>query len=116
STTGPALSFPGWDLYFVHGVRVDEKVVMRPDELTAADVWAATNQEVRRTIIDQMGWDRFVAEAGLVLVDECPDPANPGHTVSLYDLPERVYDEPVRVVLVDNATVDRDGTRRRFGL
>lgn len=31
-------------------------------------------------------------------------------------MPSRIYGEPVRLLLCDNATPERDGTRRRFGL
>jgi len=48
------------------------------------------------------------------------DPGNPGQTITLYELPEQLAgmygDEPVRVLLCTNATVERDGTRHRFGL
>ena len=49
-------------------------------------------------------------------MDAQPDPANPGFDVTLYDLPNQIFGEPVRVLLCTNAAVERDGTRRRFGL
>ena len=56
--------------------------------------------------------------AGLARVgDPVPDPGNPGQELALYDVPERIYgDADVRVLLCTNGTVERDGTRRRFGL
>jgi hypothetical protein len=84
---------------------------------STSDILRHDNAEVRRCAIERMGWDRFVAEAGLRQVgDTVPDPGNPGHYLQLFDVPEQVYDEPVRVLLCDNATPERDGTRRRFGL
>ena len=75
------------------------------------------NAEIRRCAIERAGWDRFVAEAKLAQVGESvPDPGNPGHHLTLFDVPERIFNEPVRVLLCTNATVERDGTRRRFGL
>ena len=44
------------------------------------------------------------------------DPGNPGNTITLYDVPHQIFDEPVRVLLCTNGSVERDGTRRRFGL
>jgi hypothetical protein len=114
---GPAIAWrDGYALHFWHGVRV-------PADLIEGDGWAAErilrepNAEVRRCAIERVGWDRFVSEAHLAQVgDEVPDPGNPGHTLSLYDVPEQIYEEPVRVLLCTNATEERDGTRRRFGL
>jgi len=74
------------------------------------------NAEVRRAAIEITGWDQFIVNAGLELLDECPDPANPGYSLALYEIPERIYEERVRVVLCTNASPERDGTRRRFGL
>ncbi|MFI6094395.1 DUF6745 domain-containing protein [Lentzea sp. NPDC051213] len=39
------------------------------------------------------------------------DPANPGFHLTLHDLPERA-----RLLVVVNGSVERDGTRRRYGL
>jgi hypothetical protein len=71
---------------------------------------------VRRVMCERMGWDAFVARAGLTPVDVQPDPANGPHFLSLYDLPTQIYGEPVRVLLCTNATPERDGTLRRYGL
>jgi hypothetical protein len=115
--TGPAVAFrDGWAVWAINGVQVNERIVMRPETLTVNDFWAEPNTEVRRVIAERIGWDRFVDEAKLTLVHTEPDPGNPGETIALYDLPEQVYGEPVRVALVTNASPERDGTRKRYGL
>jgi len=117
SETGPALSYSdGYGLWAVHGVRVPRDVVEDPDALTVERIMAEPNSEVRRVMCERMGWGAFVRAAGLALVDEQPDPANDPHFLSLYDLPTQIYGEPVRVLLCTNATPERDGTLRRYGL
>ena len=114
---GPAMKWAdGWRLYAVHGVRVPEDIIEHPEDITAERVLKESNAEVRRVMCEQMGWDRFVDEAKLELVDECPDPANSPHTLALYDTPEQVLGVPIRVLLCSNATPERDGVVRRFGL
>jgi len=113
--TGPALAYDGWGVYAWHGVRV-------PADLIEAGwstdrILAEPNAEIRRCAIERMGWDEFVTAAGLTQVgDAAADPGNPGHTLTLHDVPSAIYGEPVRVLLCVNGTVERDGTRRRFGL
>jgi hypothetical protein len=75
-----------------------------------------SNQEIRRCAIEMIGWDRLVDSMGLAPVATSPDPGNPGQTIDLYDLPRQVYEEPVRLIVVANGTVESDGRRRRFGL
>ena len=117
STTGPALEWAdGHTLHAVGGVRVDADIVERPETITVARILTHGNAEQRRVMVDLRGWDWFTTAADLRLVDEAPDPGNTGETIALYDLPEQVYDEPVRVLLCTNASLERDGTRRRFGL
>lgn len=111
---GPAMAWrDGFEIHAWHGLRVP------------ADMWQWScerilqeqNAEIRRCAIEAMGWPEFVAKAGLTRVGEAmPDPGNPGQELTLYDLPEQVYDEPVRVLICDNGTVERGGVRRRFGL
>ena len=83
---------------------------------TVERIMREENAEVRRCGIEAMGWDQFVVGAELKLVDAADDPANPGHRLELFDVPEQVYEVAVRVLLCTNASPERDGTRRRFGL
>ncbi len=62
-TTGPAVAYPdGWSIYAVHGVRVPENVVMHPETITIESISACTNAEVRRIMIERIGWPRFLRE------------------------------------------------------
>jgi hypothetical protein len=111
---GPAVAWrDGWRLHFWHGTRVPAWVVEHP---TVEAVHAEPNVEVRRCGIEALGWDAYIDQAGLSLVDEAPDPGNPGCHLQLFDLPERVWGTPTRVLLAVNGSVERDGTRRRYGL
>jgi hypothetical protein len=102
-------------LYYWHGTRVPQDLI--DGRWTSADILREANAEIRRCGIERMGWDRFVVDARLTPVGApAPDPGNPGHHLVLYDVPEQLFDEPVRVLLATNGTVERDGTRRRFGL
>lgn len=51
------------NLYFWHGVLVPAFVVVRPDWITIAHIHTEPNAEVRRVMIERMGWERFCAEA-----------------------------------------------------
>ncbi len=80
-------------------------------------VLAERNAEVRRCGIERHGWDAVTDR--LTLADEADDPGNPGQRLELYDLGADLadlYPEPARILLCTNGTVERDGTRRRFGL
>jgi hypothetical protein len=65
---GPALASDVEHLYFVHGVMVPEAVVARPETLTAQDVRREENEEVRRIMIERMGWPRYLQEAAAVVL------------------------------------------------
>lgn len=114
--TGPALTYPdGFAVHAWHGTRVPADLVETGWDTQR--ILTEPNAEIRRCAIERLGWDQFTAEAGLTQIGETvPDPGNPGHTLALYDVPEAIYDEPVRVLLCTNGSVERDGTRRRFGL
>lgn len=113
---GPAIRWPdGTAIHAIDGVRLPADLVERgwPVERILDE----PNAEVRRVAIERMGWDRFVREARLALVDgPVADPGNPGNTLSLYDLPAPPRGAAMRVLLCTNATPRRDGTLVRFGL
>jgi hypothetical protein len=112
---GPAVVWDdGTGSYWVHDLHVPFDLMARgwPVERILAE----RNTELRRIAIERLGWDRFVVEANLVPVHgPVPDPGNPGNTLTLYDLPAS-YGRGQRLLLCTNASPDRDGTVRRFGL
>jgi len=108
---GPAVVFrDGWSVYAWHGTAVPSWVVESP---TADLIAAEPNVEVRRCAIERLGWAEFIDQAGLTLVGSSPDPGNPGSELRLYDLPRG---SRTRLLLAVNGSLERDGTRRRYGL
>ena len=121
---GLALAYPdGWGFYAWHGRRVPGWVIVAP---STEAITAEENVEVRRCAIESLGWDRFIAEAGLVPVTaghgkrlaaaHVPDPGNPGQHLVLYDVPERLWGSRIRLLMCTNGTPEPDGTKRRYGL
>lgn len=61
---GPAVGFTDtWRVWYVHGVRVNEKIVMYPETITVQDIDGESNVEVRRIMIDQMGAAKYLMES-----------------------------------------------------
>ena len=114
NASGPAVSFPdGWAVHSWHGTRVPSWVIEAPAvELIAEE----RNIEVRRCAIERLGWETFIEQARLVLVGQAADPGNPGSELRLYDLPYQPWGTSTRLLLAVNGSVERDGTRRRYGL
>jgi hypothetical protein len=69
SATGKCVEYhDGWRFYAWHGVRVPERVILAPEQLTRDDFLGEPNVEVRRVIQERMG-QRFVLELGGVVLD-----------------------------------------------
>jgi hypothetical protein len=51
------------------GLFVNERIVLRPETLTAREVLAERNVELRRIMVERMGHDRFIAEAKARVLD-----------------------------------------------
>ena len=113
SETGPAAVWAdGWQFHTWHGVAV-------PPDFYGWDVTRALaekNTEVRRCAIERLGWDAVTNQMRLVATAD--DPGNPGQVLALYDLGSLrgLYDADARILLVSNASLDKGGHRRRFGL
>jgi hypothetical protein len=52
-----------------HGVRVDSRLILHPDQLRAGEILAEKNLEIRRIMIERFGVERLLSEAGASLVD-----------------------------------------------
>ncbi|WP_169988923.1 DUF6745 domain-containing protein [Microbispora sp. H10836] len=106
---GPAVRYAdGWEVHAWHGTLVPPWVITDP---SVERIEREENVEVRRCAIERIGWDAYIERAGLRPVASAPDPGNPGHFLRLYDLRRET-----RVLLAVNGSVERDGTRRRYGL
>lgn len=64
---------PGEVNIFWRGVRVNAQIAFRPETITYRDVLAEENTEVRRIMIDRMGYDRFFAAADPTELDKDAD-------------------------------------------
>lgn len=110
---GPAMAYrDGFELFAWHGVRV-------PAEFQSWDmerVLATDNSEIRRCGIERLGWESLTER--LDLVAEAPDPGNAPHTLRLYGggLLDGLYEEPARLLVASNGSLDKGGHRRTFGL
>jgi hypothetical protein len=106
---GPALAWPGGPrVYFWRGVHVPAKVVLSPLELTAQDIVSEGDVEVRRVMLERYGAERFI-------LDVEAEPIDSDETGTLYRR-ELTNDEPLCMVRVLDATIQRDGTRRTYWL
>lgn len=78
------------------GVRVDARIAFFPEQLGAQEAMEQPNAEVRRVIIERMGFERFLKESGAVAIHEDRDA---GGLRRLYSV-ELPGDEPLVVVSV----------------
>jgi hypothetical protein len=104
---GPAYVGDDMDMYFWHGVLVDEHVVMRPGEITLTEIASESNAEVRRVLIERYGPGRYVLDSGLT-------PVASDDWGTLYRSEKDGLN--LCVLKVINATPERDGTYRDYFL
>lgn len=119
NANGPAILYKdGFAIYSWHGTSVPSDMI--ETNWSTQRIFEEENTEVRRAAIERMGWDEFIKASGMQAVGpSVPDPGNAPHELTLYDLPEEIadiFEEDARVLLCTNGTVERDGTRKRYGL
>jgi hypothetical protein len=56
------------------GVPVDQRIAFQPETITVAEILGERNAELRRVLLERFGFERFMAEAGAVVVDRDRDP------------------------------------------
>jgi len=59
------------------GVPVDERIAFRPETLSAQEILAERNAEIRRVMIERMGYLRFAEDADAKVLDRDEDPGGP---------------------------------------
>ncbi|MBA4021671.1 MAG: hypothetical protein C0482_04850 [Gordonia sp.] len=109
----PAIAFAdGHEVYAVSGTIIPKWVITDP---TVERINRERNVEIRRSAIERIGWETYISESDLELIDQAKDPGNDAGTLALYATPPRVRPHG-RILLVINGSRERDGTRRRYGL
>nr|WP_231911500.1 hypothetical protein [Rhodococcus sp. EPR-147] len=112
-STSPAVEFgDGSGVHVLNGTVIPAWVIHDP---TVERITVERNVEIRRSAIERIGWDSYLDQAGLRLVDTDDDPGNPGCTLQLFATPAGWGDEG-RILLAVNGSRERDGERRRYGL
>jgi hypothetical protein len=99
----------GVGYWFWDGVWIPERLAAHPDRITGKDVLAERNLERRRLLLETIGHQRFLAEAGGAVVQQ-------GDFGRLWRLDTAVDGEPYAAVEVVNATAEPDGSYRRYFL
>jgi hypothetical protein len=67
---GPQLAWSdGFKTWYIHGVAVNEQIVMRPEMLTLKQIDDEENEEVRRVMVDRFGWMRYLEESEAKILD-----------------------------------------------
>jgi hypothetical protein len=66
SDNGPACAYPdGWGVYAWHGLRLppgQEWIVDDPDRITPETIMSEDNAEIKRVMVERMGYERFVSD------------------------------------------------------
>ena len=98
----------GWGVYAWHGVRVPEQVIKAPETMTAKQIEAENNAEIRRVMVERFGANRYLKESGAVKVNE-----DGWGVLWRKDVPG---DEPILMVELENSTAEPDGSVKKYML
>lgn len=55
------------------GVRVDKRLAFEPESITGAEILAQPNTEVRRVMMERIGYERFLSEVNATILDKDTD-------------------------------------------
>lgn len=109
SVDGPSIKYRGKknsisDVYAVHGVRVNKKIIDR--DFNVHDIDKERNVEVRRVMIELYGQSKY-------LIDSNAEVVHSDDFGTLYKK-EIEGDEPLMMVKVVNSTIEPDGTYKDY--
>jgi hypothetical protein len=109
SASGPALQYrDGWGVYAWKGVEVPARVIERPEQITVADIDRTVDIHVRRSMIERMTPERFIASGAAYQISE-------DETGILWE--KRWADgDAWAAIEVVNGTPEPDGTHKRYFL
>ena len=104
---GPAvITASGGKQYYWRGVHIEPSLWNRQKEMTAQEILTITNIEVRRSMIEMVGFNNFIKQSKYSVLDEDKDT---GAILYKVDMPEDDKAEPLVVVKVQDGTPHDDG-------
>lgn len=113
---GPAVAYEDdLAIWAWHGIAVPRFVIEAPEQISVRTILDEPNQEVRRVMVDRMGYERLIKESGATLISE-------EDAGKLWQIPVAIAGdagsrpEELRVVEVVNSTPEPDGTYRHYFL
>lgn len=121
NANGPAVEYrDGWSMYAWHGVRIPRTriyIIENPAQISVEEIERESNAELRRVLIDRYGPERFVADSGAKVVDQCADD-HPIVGLRTARLLVKDVAEDESMVYIDclNSTPEPDGTVKRYML
>jgi len=60
----------GWEFWYLHGIAVDEQIVLQPETQTIEQMDNEKNADVQAIRIERYGWPRYLRETGAACLDE----------------------------------------------
>ncbi len=106
---GPTVRWrDGTSLYHWHGRSIPPWII--EEEYGVKQALEVANVEVRRCALEKIGWDNVLKSVG-TMTRSVPDPGNPGQRLNLWKCDGI---EEYAMLECTNATVERDGTRRKY--
>jgi hypothetical protein len=101
-------------MYAWHGYRLPQShewIIREPERLTVAGAMSEPNAELRRIMLEKLGWDRVISESRATVLDEDTNHRQPRRLLEIDAGGERL-----RVMHVVNGSLEPDGSRREFFL
>lgn len=106
NTTGAAFLWKdGSGLYQVHGITIPKRFILDPSKITAQVIDNEPNSEVRRTLLELYGMDRFLLENGKMVHEDRFG------QLWVREIPD---DEPIVKVRLVNSTPEPDGSNKIY--
>lgn len=133
ATNGPALKYPNSEMivYTVGGILVDPRIIEKPETITAKEINAEQNAEIKRLLIQRYGPTRlkddrehdydgtgqFLLDQGATVRDAVSPKDNKapvGILGARLLFMEIAGDEPICMLDLRNSTLEPDGSRKRY--
>lgn len=67
---GPSIEFAdGFKVWSIEGHRVNETIVMNPQDLTLEEIHSEENADIQAIMIDRYGWEKYIEKSEARLID-----------------------------------------------